>query len=298
MGDVAVPFAVTDDNVKLYYEEVGQGTPLLFIHEFADDFRTWETQVSYFSRNYRCIAFNARGFPPSDVPESPDQYSQLRATEDARDVLKHLGIEKAHIVGLSQGGYASLHFGLEFPEMAHSIVVAGCGYGSADDKEQWREETNEISKRFLNLGMEKVSEFYCYGPTRVQFENKDPRGFAAFVKRFNEHSPLGCANTFLGIQGKRPTVYELQDKMAKMTIPTYIMTGDEDEPCLDPGLMMKRTISSSWLSILPQSGHAINLEEPVLFNQLVQEFLTAVESGQFRNRDPRSVGQKTMSGIK
>lgn len=181
--------------------------------------------------------------------------------------------------------------------MAYSIVVAGCGYGSADDKDQWRKETNEISKRFLDGDMEEVSKFYCYGPTRVQFENKDLRGFAAFVKRFNEHSPLGCANTFLGVQGNRPTVYKLQDRMAKMTVPTYIMTGDEDEPCLDPGIMMKRTITSSWLSILPQSGHAINLEEPALFNQLVQEFLTAVEAGQFRTRDPRSVGQ-TISGMK
>lgn len=290
-------YAITDDNVNLYYEEVGNGTPILFVHEFADDLRTWEAQMSYFSRNYRCIAFNARGFPPSDVPESADQYSQLRAAEDCRDVLKHLGIEKAHIIGLSQGGYASLHFGLNFPEMAHSVVIAGCGYGSADDKETWRTETAAIAQKFIDQGMEKVSAFYAYGPTRVQFENKDPRGFAAFVKRFNEHSPLGCANTFLGVQGLRPSVYELQDEMAKMTVPAYIMTGDEDEPCLDPGLMMKRTIQSSWLAVLPQSGHAINLEEPALFNHLVQEFITAVESGQFRNRDPRSVSQ-SMSGLK
>jgi pimeloyl-ACP methyl ester carboxylesterase len=292
-----MPYAVTDDNVKLYYEEAGTGTPIIFIHEFADDLRTWETQMSYFSRNYRCIAFNARGFPPSDVPESPDQYSQLRATEDVRDVLKHLGIEKAHIVGLSQGGFASLHFGLEFPKMAHSVVIAGCGYGASDDKEAWKAETSAIAQKFLDEGMEKVSAFYAYGPTRVQFENKDPRGFAAFVKRFNEHSALGCANTFLGVQGKRPSVYDLQDRMAKMTVPAYIMTGDEDEPCLDPNIMMKRTIPSSWLSVFPQSGHAINLEEPALFNRLVQEFLTAVDSGQFRNRDPRSVSQ-SMSGLK
>jgi pimeloyl-ACP methyl ester carboxylesterase len=292
-----MPYAVTDDNVKLYYEEAGTGTPIIFIHEFADDLRTWETQMSYFSRNYRCIAFNARGFPPSDVPESPDQYSQLRATEDVRDVLKHLGIEKAHIVGLSQGGFASLHFGLEFSKMAHSVVIAGCGYGASDDKEAWKAETSAIAQKFLDEGMEKVSAFYAYGPTRVQFENKDPRGFAAFVKRFNEHSALGCANTFLGVQGKRPSVYDLQDRMAKMTVPAYIMTGDEDEPCLDPNIMMKRTIPSSWLSVFPQSGHAINLEEPALFNRLVQEFLTAVDSGQFRNRDPRSVSQ-SMSGLK
>jgi pimeloyl-ACP methyl ester carboxylesterase len=234
---------------------------------------------------------------PSDVSETPDQYSQLRAAEDVRDVLKHLGIEKAHVIGLSQGGYASLHFGLKFLDMAHSVVIAGCGYGSADDKEAWKSETSAIAQRFLDQGIEKVSTFYAYGPTRVQFENKDLRGFAAFVKRFNEHSPLGCANTFLGVQGQRSSVYELKDEMAKMTVPAYIMTGNEDEPCLDPGIMKKRTIRSSWLAVLPQSGHAINLEEPSLFNRLFEEFLTAVESGQFCNRDPRSVSQ-SMSGLK
>jgi len=172
-----MPYAITDDNVKLYYEEAGEGTPILFIHEFADDLRTWEPQFGYFSRNYRCIAYNARGFPPSDVPENSSSYSQLRAAEDARDVLKHLGIEKAHIVGLSMGGFASLHFGLNFPEMAHSLVVAGCGYGAGGDRDQWRKETAEIAQRFIDLGMEAVSQFYAYGPTRVQFENKDPRGY-------------------------------------------------------------------------------------------------------------------------
>jgi len=292
-----MPHAITDDNVKLYYEEVGQGTPIIFIHEFADDYRTWEEQMRYFGRTHRCISFNARGYPPSDVPETPASYSQLRAAEDVRDVLKYLKIDKAHIVGLSQGGFASLHFGLNFPEMAHSLVVAGCGYGAGADKQQWKDETSDIAKQFLDDGVEKIGKFYCYGPTRVQFENKDPRGFAAFVERFNDHSALGCANTFLGVQGGRPSVYDLKDQMAKLTVPTYIISGDEDEPCLDPNIMMKRTIPSSWLTFLPQSGHAINLEEPALFNQLTREFFTAVESGQFRNRDPRSQNQ-SMSGIK
>lgn len=292
-----MPYAVTDDNVKLYYEEAGEGTPILFIHEFADDLRTWELQFSYFSRNYRCIAYNARGYPPSDVPENASSYSQLRAAQDARDVLKHLGIEKAHIIGLSMGGFASLHFGLNFPEMAHSLVVAGCGYGAGGDRDQWRKETAEIAQRFLDLGMEGVSQFYAYGPTRVQFENKDPRGFAAFVKRFNEHSPLGCANTFIGVQGERPSLYDLQDEMKALTVPTYIMTGDEDEPCLDPNIMMKRTIPTSWLAVMPSAGHAINLEDPDLFNGLIQAFLVSVETGNFKTRDPRSIGQ-SMSGLK
>jgi pimeloyl-ACP methyl ester carboxylesterase len=292
-----MPFAVTDDNVKLYYEETGEGTPILFIHEFADDLRSWDAQMSYFGRNYRCIAYNARGYPPSDVPDTPKQYSQLRAAEDARDVLRHLGIEKAHIVGLSMGGFAALHFGLNFPEMSRSLVVAGCGYGAGGDRDQWRKETAEIAAIFLEKGMEAVGEFYTLGPTRVQFQNKDPRGHAAFVGRWNEHSALGAANTFIGVQGERPSLYDLQEEMAALDVPTYIMTGDEDEPCLDPNVMMKRTIKSSWLAVMPTCGHAINLEAPDLFNGLVQEFLVAADSGHFQSRDPRSIGE-SMSGLK
>ena len=217
-----MPHAITDDNVKLYYEEAGEGTPIIFIHEFADDYRTWDDQIEFFKITHRCIAYNARGYPPSDIPEKSSSYSQLRATEDARDVLKHLGIDKAHIVGLSQGGFAALHFGLNFPEMAHSLVVAGCGYGAGADKQQWKDETSEIAKKFLDDGVEKVGAFYCYGPTRVQFENKNKKKFNEFIGRFNDHSALGCANTFIGVQGGRPSVYDLKDKMTKMTVITKV----------------------------------------------------------------------------
>ena len=66
---------IANDGVNLFYEETGQGTPVIFVHEFAGDFRSWEPQVRHFSRRYRCITFNARGFPPSDVPDDPDRKS-------------------------------------------------------------------------------------------------------------------------------------------------------------------------------------------------------------------------------
>ncbi len=292
-----MPHATTDDGVNLYYEETGDGFPIVFVHEFADDFRAWEPQMQHFGRNYRCIAFNARGFPPSDVPEHLEQYSQLRAAEDIRDVIRHLTIDKAHIVGLSQGGFATLHFGLNFPELARSLVVAGCGYGAGGDREQWESETDETADKFENKGVEAVGAQYTVGPTRVQYQNKDPRGFEAFVRRFNEHSPIGSANTMRGVQRNRPSLYDLREGMAAMHVPTFIVTGDEDEPCLDPNVMMKRTIPSSWLAMLPASGHGINLEEPDLFNSLIQKFLTAVETGGFRERDPRSIG-KSITGLR
>ena len=89
--------------VQLYYETTGRGTPIVFVHEFADDLRSWEPQLRFFSRRYRCIAFNARGYPPSDVPREADAYSQSHAVDDIAAVLRHLGVAQAHVCGLSMG---------------------------------------------------------------------------------------------------------------------------------------------------------------------------------------------------
>src|SRR4030095_11957879 len=123
-----MPSVRVDDGVNLHYEESGRGVPLVFVHEFAGDHRSWHLQMRFFSRRYRTIAFNARGYPPSDVPEDPAAYSQVQAVEDIRGVLDHLKVGRAHVVGLSMGGYATLHFGLSHPERALSLVVAGAGY--------------------------------------------------------------------------------------------------------------------------------------------------------------------------
>ena len=122
----------------------------------------------------------------------------------------------------------------------------------------------------------------------MQLEIKDPRGFAEYARQFEEHSALGAANTLLGVQNRRPSFYDLTAEMARMTVPTLIMSGDEEEPCLEVNLLMKRTIPTAALAILPRSGHAINLEEPALFNQLVEGFFHQVEAGRWGPRDPRS----------
>jgi pimeloyl-ACP methyl ester carboxylesterase len=284
-----MPHATTNDDVKLYFEETGAGDPVLFIHEFADDYRSWEPQIRHFSRRYRCIVYNARGFPPSDVPPSPSSYSQMRAVDDALAILDHLSIKKAHIVGLSMGGFCALHFGLNYPERAISLVVGGCGYGAqADKREQFRDEALTTADSFESVGMAKTAERYALGPTRVQYQNKDPRGWREFAEHLAEHSAKGSANTMRGVQAERPSLYELVDEMAKLAVPTLIISGDEDEPCLEPALLMKRIIPSAGLVFLPLTGHAVNLEEPDGFNRAVQEFFTAVEHDSWGPRDPRS----------
>jgi pimeloyl-ACP methyl ester carboxylesterase len=285
-----MPHLATDDGIKLYYEEVGSGIPIVWVHEFAGDYRSYEPQLRYFGRRYRCIAYNARGYPPSDVPETVERYSQDRARDDIRCVLDALKIDKAHIVGLSMGGFATVHFGFTYPERARSLVVAGCGYGAEPAKrQQFLEETAATAKRIEDLGMAKAAEGYALGPSRVQMQNKDPRGWHEFAEMLKEHSTLGSALTQRGVQNRRPSLYDLTDRMKTITAPTLIMTGDEDFPCLEPGLLMKRTIPSAGLVVMPNSGHAINLEEPAAFNRHLEEFFHAVDVGAWRNRDPRAM---------
>jgi pimeloyl-ACP methyl ester carboxylesterase len=293
-----MPFARTDDGVKLHYEEVGAGAPIVFVHEFAADHRSWEMQMRHFGQRYRCITWSARGYPPSDVPEKASSYSQNRAADDIAAVMDHLKIDKAHIVGLSMGGFATLHFGFRHPKRAKSLVVAGVGYGAEkQEASKFKGEAAIVAKSLQTEGMAKFAEKYAYGPTRVQFENKDPRGFAQFKKELGEHSALGAANTQIGVQAERPSLYDLVEQMRALTVPTLILSGDEDWPCLAPGILMKREIPSAALSVMPNCGHTINLEDPDQFNRIVGDFIIQVEAGRWPNRDPRAIST-SITGMK
>jgi pimeloyl-ACP methyl ester carboxylesterase len=287
-----MPHLTTDDNVELYYEEVGSGTPIVFVHEFAGDYRSLEPQMRYFSRRYRCIAYNARGYPPSAVPAPGAGYSQARAAADIRCVLDQLKIDKAHVVGLSMGGLAVLHFGLTYPARARSLLVGGAGYGSeAGERDKFRAEATTIAARLERDGMAKFAEAYAYGPTRVQFERKDPRGFAEFKQMLAEHSAEGAIGTQLGVQRERPSLFDLEAQVRALQVPMLVVTGDEDWPCLLPNIFLKRTCASAALLVLPNSGHAVNLEEPGLFNAALADFLAQVDAGRWPVRDPRAISQ-------
>jgi pimeloyl-ACP methyl ester carboxylesterase len=271
------------NGINIYYEEHGEGFPLFWSHEFAGDYRSWEPQVRFFSRRYRVITYNARGYPPSDVPTELNAYSQEQAVEDLGGLLDHLDIETAHIGGLSMGGNVALNFGLTHPERAKSLIVAGTGTGSTDP-EAFRKTLEANAKRMEQQGMKAMTD-YTKGPARIRFANKDPHGWQEFADQFFEHSSTGSALTFRGVQGRRPPIFALEDRMKALEVPTLIMTGDEDDACIEPGVFMKRYIPNSGLVVIPQSGHAINLEEPDLFNRHVLDFLTAVDAGRWLKRD-------------
>ncbi|MDN3564935.1 alpha/beta fold hydrolase [Paeniroseomonas aquatica] len=292
-----MPTITTADGVALQYEEAGTGTPLVFVHEFAGDARAWEPQLRFFARRYRCIAFNARGYPPSAVPHEPSAYSQDRATDDIAEVIQQLGLAPAHVVGLSMGAFATLHLGLRYPHLARSLTAAGVGYGAQPGKQaQFRAEVDATADRIAAEGMWKMARTYGRGPTRLVFEEKDPRGYAEFMSQLSEHDTDGAVLTMRGCQRERPSLFELEAGFRAMKLPTLVICGDEDDPTLEPGLFLKRTISTSALLVMPRCGHTMNLEDPDAFNRAVLDFITWVDAGRWWERNPETLAGSIIAG--
>jgi pimeloyl-ACP methyl ester carboxylesterase len=278
-----MPYAPSE-GVRLWYEEAGTGHPILFIHEFGADHREWEDQVRFFSREYRCITYAARGYPPSDVSSDPRHYGQDFAVKDASAVLRYLGIPKAHIVGLSMGGFAALLFGIRHPDMAVSLVPAGAGSGSPkQDQAAFRAACQARGDKLIAQGWAgEMAEETGHSPTRIQLRKKDPRGWAAYMQRLSEHSGLGTGLTMKHYQGERDSIFDWEPELRRMEIPTLLAVGDEDGPCIETNIWLKSVLPNAGLWVCPRTGHAINLEEPAAFNREVAAFFSTVERGRWR----------------
>jgi pimeloyl-ACP methyl ester carboxylesterase len=279
-----MPHISARDGVRLYYEEAGEGTPVVFIHEYAGDWRTWEPQMRYFSRSHRCVTYSQRGYPPSDIPDDPNKYSQNHFRDDVIAVMDALGIHKAHVVGHSMGAATALHVGIRYPGRCLSVVAAGCGYGSSPDPkkvEEARAASRETGKMFAAETMADAAIRYGDGPTRQAHKNKDPRGYAHFIMMLSEHSSRGHSLVMLNLQAKRPTLWEMEANLKKFSVPLLVLVGDEDEWCVDASVYLRRTVPTAGLCIIPRSGHTITSEEPAAFNAAVAELIAASEAGRW-----------------
>ena len=286
------------NGVSLHVEETGSGEPIVFVHEFGGDTRSWQPQVEHFSHHYRCVVYNARGYPPSDVPEDETLYGQHLSTADLKGVLDALDIEQAFVIGLSMGAYTGLMLTMQHPERVRALVFASGGSGAyPETRKQFLADTTAVAEKILRANSVEAAGI-ASGPSRVQLQNKNHAVWEQFAAHLSEHSALGSAYTLRHVQAERPSLYDLTDDLRAVTTPTLLVVGDEDESCLDVNLHLKRTMPYAGLSIFPKSGHLLNLEEPERFNGLIDEFFQTVQAGQWSRRDPRSetvsaFGQKT-----
>jgi pimeloyl-ACP methyl ester carboxylesterase len=286
-----MPHVIAPDRVRLYYEEVGTGTPVVFVHEYAADYRTWEPQMRYFARAHRCVTYSQRGYPPSDVPTDPARYAQDIARDDVIALMDALAIDKAHVVGHSMGAYTALHVGIHYPQRCLSVTAAGCGWGSLPDPQQaeaMKAVAAETGKMFAEEGIVAAAAKYADAPMRQTHKNKDPRGFAEFARMLAEHSAQGHALTMLNLQLKRPTLWEMERELKTFSVPLLVVVGDEDHPCLEGSLFLKRTVPTAGLLVIPRSGHTVTSEEPAAFNAALSELFAAAEAGRWMSHRPPS----------
>jgi pimeloyl-ACP methyl ester carboxylesterase len=284
-----MPTISAADGTKLYFEEIGSGSAVVFVHEYAGDHRSFEPQMRYLSRLHRCVSFSQRGYPPSDVPSDPARYSQAIARDDVIAVMDALGIRQAHVVGHSMGGYTALHVGIDHPNRCLSVTVAGCGWGSSPDpgkREAMRTLAADTGEMFATEGIAAAAAKYADAPMRQAFKNKDPRGWAEFARMLAEHSAEGYAHTMLNLQLKRPTLWEMQAELERFEVPLLVIVGDEDDLCLDGSVFLKRTVPTAALAVLPRTGHTITSEEPAAFNAALAELFSSVEAGRWLAHKP------------
>lgn len=284
-----MPHITARDGTRLYYEEAGSGSPVIFVHEYAGDHRSWEMQMRFFSRAHRCITYSQRGYPPSDVPSDGAKYSQDIARDDVVAVMDSLKVDKAHVVGHSMGAYTALHVGIHAPARCISVVAAGCGWGSTPDvkkREEMKVLAAEIGKMFAEEGIASAAAKYADAPMRQAQKNKDPRGYAEFARMLSEHSAEGHAQTMFNLQLKRPTLWEMEAALKKFSVPLLVIVGDEDEPCIDGSVYLKRTALTAGLLVIPRSGHNVPTEEPAMFNAALADLFTAAEAGRWLAHKP------------
>lgn len=284
-----MPHLTSHDGTRLYYEEAGSGTPVVFVHEYAADYRTWEPQMQRFSRSHRCVTYSQRGYPPSDIPNDPDKYTQDKFRDDVIAVMDALNIDKAHVVGHSMGAATALHVGIDFPDRCISVVAAGCGYGSSPDLkkvEESRAVSRDSGRMFAENTMEEGARRYGDGPTRQSQKYKDPRGYAHFIGMLSEHSPLGHSLTMLNLQARRPTLYDMEAGLKAFKPPLLIVVGDEDEWCVDASIYLRRTVPTAGLLVVPRTGHTITSEEPDKFNTAIAELFADAERGRWLAHKP------------
>ncbi len=284
-----MPTITAADGTRLYFEEAGTGTPVVFVHEFAGDYRTWEPQMRYFARLHRCVTFSARGYPPSDVPSDPARYSQDIARGDVIAIMDALGIGKAHVVGHSMGAYTALHVGIRHRERCISVTAAGCGWGSVADpaaREAMRKIAVATAAMFAEKDIAEAAASYADTPTRQTHKYKDPRGFAEFARMLGEHSAQGHALTMSMLQARRPTLWDMEADLARFSVPLLVIVGDEDDSCLEGSFFLKRTVPSAGLLVIPRSGHTITSEEPAAVNAALAELFAAAEAGRWLAHKP------------
>jgi pimeloyl-ACP methyl ester carboxylesterase len=270
--------ASTADGFALYYETHGSGLPIVLVHELGGSHASFHFQIDAWSPRCQCVAYNARGYPPSDVPPKVESYSQDFAASDIGAVLDAAGFADAHLLGVSMGAAAVLQFALRHPERARSIILCSIGSGSDEPQGEYKKNMEAQADFAQSAGVKALAERMLESPNRHRLKDKSPAEYKKFIEQLATISPLGIANTMRGVQARRPPIYAYKERAAALKVPTLVVVGDEDAPCIKPSHFLRDTIPNARLEIIGKCGHLVNIEEPAILNPMALGFIEGYEA--------------------
>lgn len=276
-----MPTAKLDD-VEIYYEDDGADSPVVFLHEYCADLRSWDDVAGAMTSGFRCIRPNFRGYPPSTTSSDPAAYSSDLLVADLKALLSHLDIKRAHIVGVATGGGIALNLAIRHPDLVASLVLIGPGAGSTD-REKWLIGADSLGKAIATKGISSLVDNMSTAPQRRALKLKNPIAWKKFIQGLEKLSPLGLSLTMANVLMTRRPLQELAGDIQKLTVPALIVVGDQDTPAFESCLFLRNSLLNSALYVLPCTGHMVPIEEPNLLLAVLSPFLEAIDKGRWGN---------------
>ena len=264
------------NDIRIYYEERGAGPAMVWAHGLAGIWRGWEKVMDFFQDRFRVIAYDARGHGRSEIPDQPEAYSQDIMVEDMRGLLDALGITKAIVGGHSMGANVALNFALNYPKRCPAVIPVGIGSGSSDAgwwREWWGKLADLAEKKGMAAFLEEMKKLPAWGSALT-----DPKMGKQLSQTVLANSRKGIAHTVRGVQAKRPSIFQLQPKLEKLTVPTLIVLSEGDTPVVESSRFMAEHIPGATLEIIPAKSHWTFTEAPEKFCQIVDQFVTRLFS--------------------
>lgn len=245
------------NGIKIHYEEHGSasGAAILLTHAYAATLEMWKPQFEALL-DYRVIGWDMRGHGGTDSPPSQDAYTEKLTVEDMAALLRHLGIERAVIGGLSLGGYISLEFQHAHPEMVRAMILCntGPGYRKDDARAGWNDFSINYAKRFEERGLDGLG-----------------RGIEIDATRQYQRSAQGLAFAGRGILTQRDAV--VMEHLDQIDVPALIILGADDPRYKAGGDYLASKIPNARKIVIEEAAHAVNLYQPAQFNDAVLGFL-------------------------
>ncbi|MBL7211010.1 MAG: alpha/beta hydrolase [Desulfobacteraceae bacterium] len=262
------------NDVSLYYEQTGEGEAIVFLHGYTGSTQDWADQVKAVSDRYKAIAIDNRGHGKSEAPKAEEDYSINIFSEDLYALLRQLGIDRCCLVGHSMGGFISLQFILDHPELVKALVLVDTSSGDFERAPGFVEFRAKLDELARNEGLEAAFEYdAANNPMRIERFQKHPELREVTRRKVMNTSVDGyvyVARTF----GKWQPV---TGRLNEIAVPTLIFLGEEDAPFIKASQTMKESIKDSRLVTVPGVGHSPHEEAPDLFNKAFLDFLSKIE---------------------